>query len=127
MAKPINTNPTADLPVNWTTGQIVSPTGTDVGLSNKHGYNYLGGKVNEALTDIGTINDFVGDLDEEVTELQTADVDASRVDGTFGGQVKANAAAAATSAGQVRNIYYGTAEPTAAFGNNGDIYLQIEA
>lgn len=57
MNKPIQTNPTADLPTNWTTGQTVSPSGTDVGLSAKHGYNYLGQKVNEALTDIGAIND----------------------------------------------------------------------
>lgn len=57
MNKPISTNPVADLPVNWTTGQIVSPSGTDVGLTAKHGYNYLGTKVNEALADIGTLND----------------------------------------------------------------------
>lgn len=56
MNKPINTNPTADLPVNWTNGQIVSPSGTDVGLTAKHGYNYLNGKINEALNDIGTLN-----------------------------------------------------------------------
>lgn len=57
MTKPINTNPTADVPANWTTGQTVSPSGTDVGLTAKHGYNYQAGKINEALTDIGTIND----------------------------------------------------------------------
>lgn len=57
MNKPIQTNPVADVPANWTTGQIISPTGTDVGLSAKHGYNYQAGKINEALTDIGAIND----------------------------------------------------------------------
>ena len=57
MNKPINTNPTADVPANWTTGQMVSPSGTDVGLTAKHGYNYQAGKINEALTDIGTLND----------------------------------------------------------------------
>ena len=56
MTKPINTNPTADVPANWTNGQIVSPSGTDVGLTAKHGYNYQAGKINEALTAIGTIN-----------------------------------------------------------------------
>lgn len=56
-SKPISTNPVADLPENWTRGQIVGPSGTDVGLTAKHGYNYLMQKVNEALTDIGTIND----------------------------------------------------------------------
>lgn len=55
--KPIQTNPVADLPVNWTNGQTVAPTGQSVGLTNQHGYNYLNGKVNEALTDIGIINE----------------------------------------------------------------------
>lgn len=55
--KPIATNPTADLPTNWANGQIVAPAGQSVGLSQQHGYNYLMSKVNEALTDIGTIND----------------------------------------------------------------------
>lgn len=65
--KPINTNPTADLPTNWTSGQTVAPAGTDVGLTTQHGYNYLGTKVNEALTDIGTINDaFTGLADKTV-------------------------------------------------------------
>lgn len=57
MTKPINTNPTADVPSNWTNGQIVSPNGTDVGLSAKHGYNYQAGKINEALHAIGLLND----------------------------------------------------------------------
>lgn len=56
MTKPLNTNPAADVPANWTTGQIVSPSGSDVGLTAKHGYNYQAGKINEALTAIGTIN-----------------------------------------------------------------------
>ena len=55
--KPLNSNPVADLPENWTTGQTVAPTGLSVGLSAQHGYNYLMGKVNESLADIGTIND----------------------------------------------------------------------
>lgn len=126
MAKPISTNPVADLPVNWVTGQTVSPSGTDVGLSEKHGYNYFNGKVNEALTDIGIINDAVGNLDTAVTNLGTASVNASRVSGTFSGEVKANSTAAASSNGQLRNIYYGTSEPAASLGSDGDIYLEIE-
>lgn len=38
----------ADLPENWTDGQIVSPGGVEVGLSAKHGYNYLMEQVNTA-------------------------------------------------------------------------------
>lgn len=55
--KPLVSNPVADLPENWTNGQTVAPSGSSVGLSTQHGYNYLMGKVNEALEDIGTIND----------------------------------------------------------------------
>ena len=37
-----------DLPENWTDTQYVSPNGTEVGLSPKHGYNYLMKQVNNA-------------------------------------------------------------------------------
>lgn len=54
--RPIPTNPTADIPTNWTNGQIVAPDGTSVGLTVKHGWNYIMGKINEALSGIGTLN-----------------------------------------------------------------------
>lgn len=38
----------ADLPENWTSGQIVAPTGAEAGLDEKHGYNYLMRQVNNA-------------------------------------------------------------------------------
>lgn len=38
----------ADLPENWTSGQIVAPTGAEVGLDDQHGYNYLMMQVNNA-------------------------------------------------------------------------------
>lgn len=65
--KPIQTNPTADLPTTWTNGQTVAPNGTDVGLATQYGYNYLNGKVNEALTDVGTINDAFSGLQAAIT------------------------------------------------------------
>lgn len=37
-----------DLPQNWTYGQTIGPQGTDVGLTEKHGYNYLMQQVNAA-------------------------------------------------------------------------------
>ena len=67
MSKPIDTNPVADVPQNWTRGQIISPTGTDVGLSAKHGYNYQASKINEALTDIGILNDAFDGLEESIS------------------------------------------------------------
>lgn len=38
----------ADLPENWTADQIVGPTGAEVGLDNRYGYNYLMKQVNNA-------------------------------------------------------------------------------
>lgn len=37
-----------DLPENWTSNNYVSPNGTDVGLTAKHGYNYLMKQVNNS-------------------------------------------------------------------------------
>ena len=55
--KPISTPLPADLPTNWQTGQTVSPTGTEVGLTQQHGYNYQSQQINNAHTAINTIND----------------------------------------------------------------------
>lgn len=38
----------ADLPENWTSGQIVAPTGAEAGMDEQHGYNYLMRQVNNA-------------------------------------------------------------------------------
>lgn len=38
----------ADLPENWTSGQIIAPTGAEVGMDEQHGYNYLMKQVNNA-------------------------------------------------------------------------------
>ena len=42
----------ADLPENWTQGQTISPNGTEVGLTEKHGYNYLMKQVNDTQTEV---------------------------------------------------------------------------
>ena len=55
--KPIVTPPQGDLPENWTTGQIVAPSGTEVGLSKQHGYNYLMQLVNAIADGVTAIND----------------------------------------------------------------------
>ena len=39
--KPIAAPLPADLPDNWTYGQTVAPAGSDAGLTEQHGYNYL--------------------------------------------------------------------------------------
>lgn len=46
-----------DLPTNWTYGQTIGAAGTDVGLTQQHGYNYLMQQVNaaqQAAQEIGT-------------------------------------------------------------------------
>ena len=42
----------ADLPENWTPGQTVAPSGSSVGLSLQHGYNYLMEQVNNVQTGV---------------------------------------------------------------------------
>ena len=37
-----------DMPTNWVYGQTIGPNGTDVGLTQRHGYNYLMQQVNAA-------------------------------------------------------------------------------
>nr|DAD68830.1 MAG TPA: hypothetical protein [Myoviridae sp. ctHP32] len=45
----------ADLPENWTNLQYVSAGGTETGLSQQHGYNYLMKQVNDAQTAVNTL------------------------------------------------------------------------
>lgn len=47
----------ADLPEDWTSGQIVAPEGADAGLSEQHGYNYLMAQVNAAQRAVNAINE----------------------------------------------------------------------
>ena len=72
---PIPTPLPADLPENWSIGQTVSPAGTDVGLTQQHGYNYLMEQVNAAQEAANTIGEaFTGlasveDLEDTETDL----------------------------------------------------------
>lgn len=63
--KPIQTPLSADLPTDWAMNQIVSPNGTEVGLSEQHGYNYLSAAVNAAQTAVNTINDAFVNLSDQ--------------------------------------------------------------
>ena len=47
----------ADLPENWTSGQIVAPTGAEAGLDEQHGYNYLMRQVNNAQRAVKALNE----------------------------------------------------------------------
>ena len=69
MANPLPSPLTTDLPTNWTRGQIVAPTGQEVGLPNNYGYNYLMEKVNEARSAINSINTAFGNLSQQYLKL----------------------------------------------------------
>lgn len=57
----------ADLPENWTRGQIVSPNGTETGLTEQHGYNYLMKQVNDTQTEVNGINEALQDVAQQTT------------------------------------------------------------
>lgn len=57
----------ADLPENWTRGQIVSPNGTETGLTEQHGYNYLMKQVNDTQTEVNGINAALTDVAQQET------------------------------------------------------------
>lgn len=74
--KPIQSPLPANLPENWTVGQIVAPAGADVGLSQQHGYNYLMEQVNAAQEAVNTMNDAFADLatSKDVDDITAEDV-----------------------------------------------------
>lgn len=57
----------ADLPENWTQGQTISPNGTEVGLTEQHGYNYLMKQVNNTQTEVNNINGALPDVAQQAT------------------------------------------------------------
>ena len=63
----------ADLPENWTQGQTISPNGTEVGLTEQHGYNYLNKQVNAVQR---AVNDIHTELDGVAKETTLTKIDA---------------------------------------------------
>lgn len=59
---PVTENLPADLPIDWTYGQTVAPTGSEAGLSKQHGYNYLMEQVNAVQTAVNEIGAAFGAL-----------------------------------------------------------------
>lgn len=57
----------ADLPENWTQGQTISPNGTEVGLTEQYGYNYLMKQVNDTQTEVNGINETLTDVAQQAT------------------------------------------------------------
>ena len=59
---PIKTPLPADLPTDWTYGQTVAPAGSDAGLSQQHGYNYLMRQVNAAQQGVNKLGEALEDV-----------------------------------------------------------------
>lgn len=55
----------ADLPTNWVYGQTVGPEGTDVGLTQQHGYNYLMKAVNAVQNAANALGQSLAALDAD--------------------------------------------------------------
>lgn len=61
----------ADLPTNWTQGQTISPNGTEVGLSEQYGYNYLNEQVNNTQTEVNSLSADQTSTQQQVNSINT--------------------------------------------------------
>ena len=94
MTQKLPENLPADLPENWQTNEIISPEGTEVGLTPQHGYNYLMKQVNDAQKSINNIVSAFGDVAQQSTSLdilnKIGNPTDTRNDTIFGKQNNAN-------------------------------------
>ena len=58
----------ADLPEDWTSTQKITPNGTEVGLTQQHGYNYLMKQVNDTQGAVNNISTEIGTALEGVAQ-----------------------------------------------------------
>lgn len=85
MGKIIKTPLPHDLPENWNDTQFVSPNGTEVGLSEQHGYNYLMKQVNatqKAIMELDEGSAPYGNVEDQISVKSAAELD-SRLDGVL--------------------------------------------
>lgn len=76
-----------DLPENWTDNQYVAPDGTDVGLTEQHGYNYLMKQVNNTQRAVNELDAGYGDVNTKIGS--TADTGGSATAGSVMGKLNA--------------------------------------
>ena len=88
--KPVKENLPADLPTDWVLEQVVTPGGTEAGLSPQHGYNYLMAKVNEAILAINDLNNGFENVGGGFIEMQTSLPIGDREDETLYGLILAD-------------------------------------
>ncbi len=82
----------ADLPENWSLDQIVSPSGTDVGLTAKHGYNYLMKQVNDAQRAVSDKTGYgLGEASKDISNQDWLDVLSQNAGGWYSGHNVTNA------------------------------------
>lgn len=67
--KPIKIPLPADLPEDWNAGQIIAPDGTAVGLTERHGYNYLMAAVNRAQRGVNEVNEAFGTVSADAARF----------------------------------------------------------
>lgn len=128
----------ADLPENWTQGQIISPNGTEVGLTEQHGYNYLMEQVNNTQTAVNTLDATVSDISEGLNSVAqessvqevidgigvTTDSGATAATGTVMGKLNGILnGIEAMPVGCIKSIQRGTFE----FSSNQDVNITINA
>ena len=58
----------ANLPTNWTLNMIVSPNGTEAGLGEEYGYNYLMEQVNAAQQGVNSNQEAITELQADLAE-----------------------------------------------------------
>lgn len=114
----------ADLPENWTQGQIISPNGTEVGLTEQHGYNYLMQQVNAAQTAINNIVAGISGVAQETSVQEiitnignTNDTGATDNSGTVMGKLNT-----LISQNGIKKIYRGSA----TLDNNSSVTVPLD-
>ena len=103
--KPIQNPLPADLPENWSIGQIVAPAGADVGLDQQHGYNYLMQQVNAAQRAVNTMNNAFSDL-ATTEDLENGTITAVQVTAAASGWSGSPPAQSLTVAGMTADSLY---------------------
>lgn len=125
--KPVANPLSADLPTNWTDGQIVAPNGPDVSLSAQHGYNYLMTLVNAIATAANAINDAFPDLLDNTTVFQHFGT-CSTAAGTAAKAVTVTGTITTLTAGDSVRVLFSNgntaASPTLNVNNTGAIAIQ---
>lgn len=69
MNRPLSTQLPADLPENWQAEQTVSPNGIDVGLTQKHGYNYQSKQINDAQKSVNALNEAFDNVQQNLPDV----------------------------------------------------------